>query len=50
MQKRLSLADLKAKETTNVVKNSEVYAGGNACGCHCPPPKQVERDNTRVGQ
>jgi hypothetical protein len=37
MQKRLSLADLKAKATTNVVKNTEVYMGGNTDGCHPRP-------------
>jgi hypothetical protein len=52
MQKRLSLADLKANMTTNVVKNTEVYTGGDAGGCHWvyngPPPMPVLRDKTRV--
>lgn len=37
MQKRLSLADLKAKAEKAVLENAEIYMGGEEAGCHVKP-------------
>jgi hypothetical protein len=34
MQKRLSLADLKAKAENAVLENAEIYMGGEESRCH----------------
>ena len=37
MQKRLSLADLKAKADKAVLENAEIYMGGEESRCHNKP-------------
>lgn len=47
MEKRLSLAELKAKATTSVVKNAEFFTGGEESGCHYVIAP-ITRDGTTV--
>ena len=51
--KRLSLAELKAKASSSVLKNSEIYMGGEEECCHngkdCKPVSPP-RDGTSVPQ
>jgi hypothetical protein len=42
MQNRLSLASLKAKSSTSVVENTEIYMGGAEECCHRGDCKPVQ--------
>ena len=42
MEKRLSLAELKAKASTSVIKNAEIYMGGEEECCHRGDCKPVQ--------
>jgi hypothetical protein len=44
MTKRLSLADLKAKSAAAVIKDTEIYMGGEESGCHkqLPPLRSCD--------
>lgn len=48
MQKRLSLADLKAKAENAVLENAEIYMGGEEASCHFKPADQSPQDGVQT--
>lgn len=48
MQKRLSLADLKAKAEKAVLENAEIYMGGEEASCHYKPAEQPTQDGVQT--